>query len=181
MAKTETIRAMLREGEGRIAVGRAKEVAALVLAHPENGSRLMECLWDRDPGVINRAAHALELVTREGLPAPIAILNSWKSSLLGLMTEATENKLRWHLALIVPRLTLTRTECSRAGAILQSWLEDQSSSIVKTMSVQGLVDLTRQSASLLPEVLDLLRTLSRNGTPAMQARGRILLKRLGTY
>ena len=31
---------------------------------------------------------------------------------------------------------------------------------------------------MLPEVLDMLRILSRTGTPAMRARGRILLKRL---
>ena len=33
---------------------------------------------------------------------------------------------------------------------------------------------------LLPEVLDMLRILSRSGTPAMRARGRILLKQLET-
>ena len=178
MAKTETIRNLLTEGKGRISVGRAEEVAALVLAHPERASQLMECLWDSDPGVVNRAAHALELMTRNGLSVPTAMANSWKGPLLGLMAEASENKLRWHLALIVPRLALTRAECSRAADVLQSWLEDESSSIVKTMSMQGLADLTRQSSSLLPEVLDTLRILSRSGTPAMRARGNILLCQL---
>jgi hypothetical protein len=180
MAKAETIRSMLSKGKGRIAVGRAEDVAALVLACPERAPHLMECLWDSDSGVVNRAAHALERITRDGLPVPTAMANSWRTSLLGLMEEATENKLRWHLALIVPRLTLTPPECRRAVAALHSWLEDESSSIVKTMSMQGLTDLTRQSPSLLPEVLDMLRVLSRSGTPAMRARGRILLKRLGS-
>jgi hypothetical protein len=178
MVKTETIRSMLSEGKGRIAVGRAEEVAARIHTNPERASHLMECLWDADPGVVIRAAHALELLTRDGLPAATALLNSWKTSLLGLMAEATENKLRWHLALVVPRITLTRSESARAAAVLQTWLEDQSSSIVKTMSLQGLVDLTRQSPSLLPEVLDTLRIQSRSGTPAMRARGRILLCQL---
>jgi hypothetical protein len=31
---------------------------------------------------------------------------------------------------------------------------------------------------MLPEVMDMLRLLSRSGTPAMRARGRILLKRM---
>jgi hypothetical protein len=44
--------------------------------------------------------------------------------------------------------------------------------------MQGLADLTRHDPSLLPEVLDMLRILSRSGTPAMRARGRILLKKL---
>ncbi len=178
MVKTESIRSMLSEGKGRISVGRAEEVAAVVLAQPKYASRLMECLWDSDPGVVNRAAHALERVTRDGLPVPTAILNSWKTSVLGLMAEAAENKLRWHLALIVPRLTLTHPECRRAAETLQVWLEDRSSSIVKTMSMQGLADLTRQDLSLLSEVLDMLRIQSRTGTAAMRARGRILLSRL---
>lgn len=71
MVKTETIRSMLSEGKGRIAVGRAEEVAARIRTHPERASHLMECLWDADPGVVNRAAHALELLTRDGLPSPL--------------------------------------------------------------------------------------------------------------
>lgn len=178
MAKPESIRSMLQQGQGRISVGRAEEVATIVHAQPKHFTRLIECLWDNDPGVVNRAAHALERVTRDGLPGPIAQLNSWKTSLLGLLPDAQENKLRWHLALILPRLTLTHPESARAAETLQSWLEDDSSSIVKTMSLQGLADLTRQDPSLLPKVLDILRIHGRSGTPAMRARSRILLENL---
>ena len=37
---------------------------------------------------------------------------------------------------------------------------------MKTLAMQGLADLTRQDAALLPEVLDLIRILARSGTPA---------------
>jgi hypothetical protein len=176
--RRETIHSMLRIGKSRIAVGRAVEVAAFVLARPKAFPRLIECLWDDDPATASRAAHALELVTRDGRPGPIAQLNSVKTSLLGLLPEAQENKLRWHLALIVPRLTLGRTECVRAAGALEAWLEDQSSSIVKTMALQGLVDLTRQNRDSLPRVLDLLRIYGRSGTAAMRARSRLLLEQL---
>ncbi len=178
MAKPESIRSMLHEGKERISVGRADEVAALVLAQSKAFPRLMECLWDEDPGVANRAAHALERVTRSGLSGPMAQLNAWKTSLLGLLLQAGENKLRWHLALILPRLSLTLPECRRAAEALEAWLEDGSSSIVKTMSLQGLADLTGHDPSLLPEVLDLLRIYGRSGTAAMRARSRLLLKQL---
>lgn len=92
---------------------------------------------------------------------------------------ATENKLRWSLVAMIPRLELTALECRRVAETLQSWLED-SSSIVKTCALQGLADLTRQDPSLQPMVLDLLRIHSRSGTPAMRARGRMLLHRLET-
>jgi hypothetical protein len=93
------------------------------------------------------------------------------------MADAEQKKLRWNLALMVGRLPLTVAEARRAAALLRSYLED-TSSIVKTAAMQGLADLARHDPSLLPEVLDTLRVLSRSGTPAMRARGRILLKRL---
>ena len=120
-----------------------------------------------------RAADALEKASRE-LPA---ILKPYKAPLLGLLADAAQKELRWHLAAIVPRLPLTAQECARAAAFLESWLID-SSSIVKTCALQGLADLTRQQPSLQPLVLDLLRTLSRSGTPARRARGRMLLKEM---
>jgi len=172
MPKLETIRDLLAEGKP-LARGRVCEVAALVLTQPRKANLLIECLWDEDPGVANRAADALERASYH-LPS---ILESWKAPLLGLLAEATYNKLRWNLALIVPRLALTVPECQRAAATLHTYLEDKSS-IVKTCSMQGLAGLTRQDASLRPMVLDLLRVLSRSGTPAMRARGRILLRQL---
>jgi HEAT repeat protein len=78
---------------------------------------------------------------------------------------------------MVARMLLSVPEAQRAARALQSYLEDRSS-IVKTAAMQGLADLTRHDPTLLPEVLDQLRILSRSGTPAMRARGRILLKRM---
>jgi vesicle coat complex subunit len=155
-------------------------VAALVLALPKRqqsrkAEQLVECLWDEDPGIVNRASDALEKVSRR-LPS---LLDSWKAPLLGLLVEAEQNKLRWNLAVIVPRLKLSLPECRKVAEILQSYLDD-SSSIVKTCALQGLASLSRQDTSLGPEVLDLLRLYSLCGTPAMRARGRHLLRQLET-
>lgn len=169
---------MLAVGRHRLSVGRAGEIAAHILARPKREQQkkveqLVECLWDEDPGVVNRAADALE---RFSATLPSA-LEPWKAPLLGLLAEATQNKLRWNLALIVPRLKLSVPECRRAAGILQSYLDDRGS-IVKTLALQGLADLTRQDASLWPEVLDLLRIHGRSGTPAMRARARNLLRKM---
>jgi hypothetical protein len=165
-----SIRNMLAGGDRR-SIGRADEVAELVLRRPKKASALVECLWDADGAVVARAANALEKASREHR----SILEPFKAALLGLMVEAEQKELRWQLALMVPRLKLTPAECARVAAILNEWLED-SSSIVKTFAMQGLTDLIRQSPSLESEVVDLLRGLSRSGTAAMRARGRILLK-----
>jgi hypothetical protein len=180
MKKEDSIRAMLSAGfasgpgrQSRLAAGRAPEVAALLLKEPRRTGRVIECLWDRDAGLANRAADALERASckRAELLAP------WKGALLGRMADATENKLRWNLALMISRVPLTIAETERAAAILRTWLDDRGS-IVKTCAMHGLTGLTRWNPELLPEVLDMLRILSRSGTPAMRARGRILLKRI---
>ena len=172
MAKVETIRSILSGGH-RLGVARVREVAELILARPRKVPQLVECLWDPDPGVANRAADALE---RASFRRP-ELLALWKDSLLGLLAEARENKLRWNLALMVPRLNLSKTEIGRAAGTLRTYLED-SSSIVKTAAMHGLAGLALQDPSLKPEVLDLLHILSRSATPAMRARGRILLEQL---
>jgi len=174
MPKQEKIRSMLAMGN-RIAAARAPEVAGILLRDPRKAAQVVQCLWDEDPGVANRAADALE---RASCQTP-EFLGAWKDALLGRMADATENKLRWNLALMAPRLRLTVAETERAAAVLRMWLNDKSS-IVKTSAMHGLAGLTIWNPALLPEMLDMLRILSRSGTPAMRARGRILLKRLET-
>jgi len=173
MRKQLTIRDMLAEGRHRLHRGRAQEVAKLVLDEPRKTVQLIECLWDEDPGVANRAADALERAThyRPEIAQP------WKDALIGLMAEAEQNKLRWNLALLVPRLELSVIDARRAAATLRGYLDDKGS-IVKTAAMHGLAALTRHDPELLPEVIDMLRILSRTGSPAMRARGRILLKQI---
>jgi hypothetical protein len=181
MPHAPTLRSLLLEGKHALSVGRVLDVTALVLAHPAKAGTLIELVWDEHPGVSNRAADVLERISRRiplaAVPSLIPILVRWKSPLLGLMAEAARNKLRWNLALTVPRFTLTPPECRRAFASLQAYLEDRSS-IVKTTAVQGLFDLALQDQQLLPTVLDQFRVLTRSGTPALRARRRKLLERL---
>lgn len=166
----ETIRQMLAPGR-RLDAGRVWDVVELVQGSPAKIAPLIECLWDDDAAVSNRAADALERLTRDRPERA----QRWKEPLLGLMAEAQEKKLRWNLALLVPRLKLTQSECRRVAGVLHSYLDDPSS-IVKTAALHGLADLTRQDKSSLPEVLDFLRLVGRSGTPAMRARSRILLE-----
>jgi len=178
---------MLTAGRVPIASGRTREVVERVRADRKRLRQVVECLWDEEPAVAMRAADALEKLTRQNprnpdptVPPLVAALErEWKAPLIGLLAEVTQNKLRWCLAAMIPRMELTLAECERVAGILQSYLDDPSS-IVKTCALQGLADLARQDASLAPEVIDLLRIHSRSGTPAMRARGRMLLKQIAS-
>jgi hypothetical protein len=164
---------VLLEGGDRRSTGRSDRVAAAVSNDPRLLPKLISGLWSPNPLVRMRAADAAEKVTRKNP----GLLTPYKKELLGLMTEATQQELRWHLAAMIPRLPLNATERQLAMSVLNGYLEDRSS-IVKTFALQGLVDLADADASIRSGVIDILRDATRNGTPAMKARGRKLLLRL---
>lgn len=191
------------EGGDRRSVGRADEVAALVSRNPKLFPRLFAGLWSDDPLVRMRATDAAEKVTRT---AP-QLLQPYKAELLGLLAESAlgepefvesdqqpvqkrvrrsskqvvqqpiQQEVRWHLAVMVPRLKLIPAEAQRVASQLTVYLEDRSS-IVKTFALQGLWDLAQQHASVRPLVVELLQLAVRTGTPAMRARSRKLLAHL---
>jgi hypothetical protein len=163
----------LLEGGDRRTIGRADQVAALVSRDTALFPQLMAGLWSEDPLVRMRSADAAEKVTRKER----ALLAPYKKELLGLMAEAREQELRWHLATMVPRLPLTARERQLVVSLLNSYLEDRSS-IVKTFALQGLADLAQDDPNLQPRVIEMLREATRSGTAAMKARSRKLLAKM---
>jgi hypothetical protein len=171
------LRSELAIGRHALDRGRVPEIARLIAAQPRRAERVIELMWDDDPGIASRAADVLERISHNPSPALGRILDEYKEALLGLLPDAGFKKLRWNLAFVIPRLDLTLAEARRAAATLYTFLEDRSS-IVKTAALQGLADLTRHDPGSLPAVLDLLRIHGRSGTPAMRARSRHLIQRL---
>jgi hypothetical protein len=145
-------------------------VVQLVLKQPRRFAELIECLWHENPVVRMRAADAAEKVSAQ----KPRVLDRYKAELLGLLAEAEQIELRWHLAAMVPRLRLNAPERQRAARALQRYLDDRSS-IVKTFALQGLADLARIDAALRPKVKQLFEDAIHSGTPAMKARARKLL------
>lgn len=166
------ILAML-EGGDRRTIGRADQVATIVSKNPELFPTLIAGLWSTDPLVRMRAADAAEKVTRNNPQ----LLRSHKKDLLDLMTESREQELRWHLAVMVPRLQLNEKERQLVMSSLKTYLADPSS-IVKTFTLQGLADLAQDNPDVRPAVIEVLAESARSGTPAMKARSRKLLLRL---
>ena len=164
---------LLLRGGDRRSIGRADQVAAIVAKSLKLFPQLIAGLWSPDPLIRMRAADAAEKVTRRRPE----LLTPFKKELLGLMTEATEQEMRWHLAAMVPRLPLNAAERELAISSLNTYLEDRSS-IVKTFALQGLAYLAQGDPTIQPTVVEILREATRNGTPAMKARSRKLLIRL---
>ncbi len=163
----------LLAGGDRRRIGRADEVAALVFKTPKLFPKLIAGLWSDDPLIRMRAADACEKVTREN---PGWLL-PYKKELLGLLAEALEQEMRWHLAAMAPRLPLNPGERQLVFDTLHAYLDDRSS-IVKTFALQAMFDLAQHDAHMRSTVTELLREATRTGTAAMKARSRKLLARL---
>jgi hypothetical protein len=166
----------LLKGGDRKTIGRSDQVVAMVSHTPDLFPELMVGLWSEDSVIRMRAADAAEKLTRKHSD----LLRPYKKELLGLMIETTQQELRWHLAVIVPRLPLDGDEREVAFSSLKSYLEDRSS-IVKTFALQGLSDLAQGDTNVQPRVIEILREATRGGTPAMKARSRKLLLELEGY
>jgi len=154
-------------------IGRSEQVAAMVSKDPKVFPELIAGLWSTDPLVRMRAADAAEKVTRKRRE----LLQPYKGELLGLMVETEQQEVRWHLAAMVPRLQLNTKQRNLATSLMIGYLEDRSS-IVKTFALQGLAELAHDDPSIRPGVMEILREAARNGTAAMKARSRKLLRRL---
>lgn len=169
---SQAISGLLKGGDRR-SIGRSNQVVELVLRAPRRFDELIKCLWSDDPIVRMRAADAAEKVST----IRPELLKPYKTELLGLLAEAEQIELRWHLAQMIPRLPLTQGEGRRAADTLQLYLEDRSS-IVRTFALQALADISQNGndGGLRLAVRDILEQTVVRGTAAMKARARKLLK-----
>jgi hypothetical protein len=143
-----------------------------MLKRPVLFAELIHGMYAADPLVRMRAADAAEKVSR----MRPELLPPFKGELLRLLDETGEQELRWHLAQIVPRLSLTATEHLGVVTTFRRYLEDRSS-IVKTCAMQAIADLAEHDESLHHKTRSLLQDAMRHGTAAMKARARKLLSR----
>jgi hypothetical protein len=78
----------------------------LVLADTKLLAPLVRRMWASDPVVCMRAADALERVSVKRA----SLLQPFVPELLGLADETLQPEVRWHLALMLPRLQLNRRQ-----------------------------------------------------------------------
>jgi len=141
---SRSITALLRGGDRR-SIGRSNRVVKLVLHAPKRFAELIRCLWSDDAIVRMRAADAAEKVSA----VQPQLLKPHKAELLGLLVEAEQIELRWHLAQMIPLLPLTKPESVGAAQTLQRSLEDRSS-LVRTFALQALTELSQCHPGLRP-------------------------------
>lgn len=160
----------LLSGGDRRSIGAANQVVPMVLAEPALVAQVFAGFTSDDPVVRMRCADVAEKVTA----LQPELLQPYKRELLNEFALIEQKEVRWHIAIMLPRLALTRREEKKVLGILRSYCED-SSSIVKTMAMQAMADLCLKNPALQNAVVHQLNELMQTGTPAMLARGKKLL------
>ena len=146
--------------------GNVNQVIGLV-NNQANFDQLLKLLFHTDRSIIMRAADAIEKITRT---KPV-YLRKHKSSILQLCDKAHDKELKWHLALLIPRFTLSISETEKVWALLMHWaMQKNESKIVRVNSVQGLFNLLPQNAALTGDFNLLLKTLEAENIPSLNAR-----------
>lgn len=156
----------------RRTIGNAPTVAEAVAADPSRLPELVGCLFDENAGVRMRAADALERVSR----GDARLLDPFVEHLLTDAAAIDQAEVRWHLAQMLPRLTLDAEQRRRATALLSNWFEAGGSRIVQTSALQAMVDLAAQDPELRPLAADMLGRAMRSAIPSLAARARRILK-----
>lgn len=161
----------LARGDRRSA-GDAPSVAAEIAADRGKLAELVGCLFDRDASVRMRAADALERVSRGNA----GWLDAYVDHLLTDAVAIEQVEVRWHIAQIVPRLSMSEEQRRRAAVLLADWFENSPSRIVQTSALQAVVDLAESDAALRATSAEMLGRAMRSGVPSLAARAKRILK-----
>ncbi len=161
------------EGGDRRSIGQVAKVVDEVNGQPALFETVFKAMLVDDPIVRMRAADAVEKITTN----QPHYLQPYKDMLINQVAKVNQQEVRWHVAQILPRLSLNRRERETVVEILFGYLQDKSK-IVKTFSLQALADFAQEDGSLRLRVVEVLEEMVQKGSPAVINRGKKLLTKL---
>jgi len=161
-------------GDDLKSIGKADEVVQNILNDPSLFEEVFEGMLNKDPVIRMRSADAIEKVS---VKHP-EYLQPFKSKLINHVSKIEQQEVRWHVAQMFSYIKINKTERDKIIKILLSYIETDESKIVKTFSMQTLADLAEKDGQIKPKIINLIKGMIKNGSPAIISRGKKLLKQL---
>jgi len=135
---------------------------------------LFACLSSDDRLIVMRAADAVEKITIKH----IDYLGSHKEEVLAFCKHADSIEFKWHLALLLPRLSLSENEYACVFHTLSSWLLDsKESKIVRVNSMQALYEFSKQDLIAKEKLDNMMNEVEKENLPSLLARIRKIKRR----
>lgn len=161
-------------GDDLRSIGKADEVVQDILNDPSLFKELFEGILNKDPVIRMRSADAIEKVS---VKHP-EYLQPFKSKLINHLSKIEQQEVRWHVAQMFSYIETSKIERNKIIKILLSYIETDESKIVKTFSMQTLADFAEKDEQIKPRMINLIKGMIKNGSPAIISRGKKLLKQL---
>jgi len=163
---------ILKEGDLRT-IGKVKQVIGEV-KDQQGFDKLFKGLYSNDRKVIMRTADAIEKITSQNDP----FLINHKKEILQFIIVAKEKEFKWHLASLISRLSLNKTETGYVWEKLSEWVKDtKESRIVRVNALQALYEILKSNKELAPDYNWIIQEIETENIPSLQARIRILKNR----
>jgi hypothetical protein len=162
----------LRGGDLR-SIGKADEVVFEVRNNPSLFKAVFKGFYENDPVVRMRSADVIEKVTR----THPELLKGYTDLIIDEISGIDQQEVCWHVAQIIPRLDLSSRQREKKIKILQKYLSHKSK-IVIVSAMQALVQLAELNYLEKQFVTSIIASNMEDGSPAVRARGKKLLKRL---
>lgn len=160
---------ILKGGDLR-SIGKANQVVTQV-NDQQTFDELFRELYDADRKVVMRAADAIEKITANKPD----YLYQYKDDILTFCNTVKNIELKWHLALLVSRLDLTKNEVGIVWKTLTDWATDKKESrIVRVNSLQALYNIVRSNEKLIQDFNLTLKEVERENIASINARIRKL-------
>lgn len=164
---------LLQGGDLR-SVGNCDKVIAKI-KNQNDFDKLLKFLFHSDRLIVMRAADSIEKIT---IINP-QYLAKHKRKIIELFYIAQNKELKWHLAVLIPRLHLTHKEFGEAWDALTKWAKDKSNSrLVRVGAVQGLFEMTKQKNNLVKDFSLIMLDLEKENIPSVNARIRNIRKEM---
>lgn len=102
-----------------------------------------------------------------------------KKPMLDRVAHIKQQEVEWHVAQMIPRLELSKSDMTKVRKILDAYMKNTHSNIVRVMSLQALAELTLQGKIEKEEVIRGIKQYADMvNTPSVRARSRKLIKHL---
>lgn len=155
----------LKGGDLR-SLGQSNEVVKCISTQ-QSFNELFKCIFYPDRVVAMRSMDAVEKVT---LVHP-EYLQQHSSELFQLLDQAQYKEFKWHLPLLIVRLSFSKVEAGKVWEKLTNWALDQNESkIVRVNSIQALYYLLKQYPDLRTGFNQTLKELEKTDIPSIKAR-----------
>jgi hypothetical protein len=131
-------------------------------------------LLNDDPGLRMRCADAIEKASRSNP----GLLEPHKTQFLGAIGNIKQQEVQWHVAQVIPRLTLTNAELKQALSLMEHYYTQSSSNIVRVNALQAIIELSCQDKHYSKLADQYIQKALDDPSHSLQARARKLVKRL---